>query len=594
MTRMSNYAPARMICVDLRPFDPIAEDFGVQAYLDLLGFTPDSIVFLNFFVDFLHDRGDIDDRPLNRLTVGQRGTPAKASWSRVQLLGLVTAIRARGIAAHLGILSSTRSDVWANVNSDFTFDEVIQTTRGGAELFGGSINPLKRLADGTFYEDVFVRDLVRVLNDYSFDGYVAGDGMLGLRGPRDTLKDSDFSVDMVSQFSERSGIVLPELADYDARADQVVANHFEAWVAFYVQRWADHVAKVAAALHPIGCQFIAIDSWSRNPEDLVASFGIDYRLLHENGLDAVLVQARETNKWRKHREGEYVREENSVFTFLAHKAYAPDLTFYWAQATANLPEFWNSVIDLPNVLERETYAYLWTVAFRDGAFQPCVDGICVIWGNDLSRENWRFLSERWDRAAEQLSSFAEPLGLTLVWTEKGIAETVAGRAGNAGAFADLLNSGILIQSAVATVDLGALADSQPQRSFLAFDREVLDDHPEIADRIVIVDGDRVLVDGDWAGGQDAVARLAARTRVTVSTGRVLGFRRFPDDGLVLSVENPANLFYEHVTVELPLTVGDVEVLPPRDWYRLPGANSTTSTVISVPPDGSTQLVVTSA
>ena len=44
-------------------------------------------------------------------------------------------------------------------------------------------------------------------------------------------------------------------------------------------------------------------------------------LLYENGLEGLFVRAMETNKWRKHREGEYVREQNNIYTFLAHKAY---------------------------------------------------------------------------------------------------------------------------------------------------------------------------------------------------------------------------------------------------------------------------------
>jgi hypothetical protein len=191
---------------------------------------------------------------------------------------------------------------------------------------------------------------------------------------------------MVAQFCEHSGIDLPRIKDYDARADYIVANHFDSWVGFYVHRWGVHAEKLSKALKAANKRFMAIDSWSRNPEEAITAFGIDYRLLYEKGLEGVFVQARETNKWRKHREGEYVREENSVYTFLAHKAYEPRLKYYWAEATANRPEFWNSLLDLPHVLERETYGYLWTTTAQGGQFSKTTDGVCVIWGNDLTAQ----------------------------------------------------------------------------------------------------------------------------------------------------------------------------------------------------------------
>lgn len=64
--------------------------------------------------------------------------------------------------------------------------------RGESLLWGEAINVLKRLKDGRFFEDIYIEKLMRVLDAFHFDGYVAGDGMLGLRGPRETLKDTDF------------------------------------------------------------------------------------------------------------------------------------------------------------------------------------------------------------------------------------------------------------------------------------------------------------------------------------------------------------------------------------------------------------------
>ncbi len=67
----------------------------------------------------------------------------------------------------------------------------------------GSINPLRRLPDGRYYEDVFLEDLIRYLEDFHMDGFLAGDGWCGLGV---MLKDGDFHPDMIDQFETWSGI----------------------------------------------------------------------------------------------------------------------------------------------------------------------------------------------------------------------------------------------------------------------------------------------------------------------------------------------------------------------------------------------------
>lgn len=584
-----------IICVDLRPFNPNQPDSGVQDYIAKLGFKPDIVVFLNFFVDFVHRHERIDDTPLSRMTVGQRGTPAPYGWTKQDLAKLILQLKEAGIRPFLGILSSTSSDVWKDVGIGWEFEEILQTKRGGSRLWGSAINPLKRFADGAYYEDVFARDLLRVLNDYQFDGYVAGDGMLGLRGPRETLLDTDFSEDMVEQFAAYHGLKLPSFEHYDERADYIVENYFPEWVRFYVHRWGQYVEKITAQLKPHGKTMMAIDSWSRNPEELLTAFGIDYRHLYEKGLEAVFVQARETNKWRKHREGEYVREENSVYTFLTHKAYEPRLRYYWAEATINLPEFWNSVLDLPHVLERETYGYLWTTCWREGMFSPIVDGICVIWGNDLTEEQWRWLARRWETAYAQIGTFQAPTGLTLLWSEQGINELEPANKKYGHRFAALLNAGVCIQSSVHADELekqtqGGFLDNYADQPLVSFDRATVLRIPSLVNRTFFVMEDCIEYRGMRYSMQEGIELMKKISGIRTSRGRVFGFQN-NEDALVLTVENPANLFYEHIEIEVPFDIQQVEVLPPREWFAIPETTAGNTTKISVAPDASAQVVV---
>lgn len=579
-----------VICVDLRPFNPILKDYGLNAYMRKLGFKPTVLVFLNFFVDFLHEHQGVDDSSLNRMTVGQRGTPSEHQWTKRDLFHLLAMIRQEGIRPVLGILASTKSDVWKDVNIQWNYDEILQTKRGGETMWGGAINPLKRFKDGTYYEDEFIRGLMQVILDYGFEGYVAGDGMLGLRGPRETLLDTDFSTDMVVQFAEYHGIPIPEFADYDERADYIVKNYFAEWTAFYVHRWGTHVNKVSKALRRHQKSFMAIDSWSRNPEELITAFGIDYKVLYENGLEAVFVQARETNKWRKHREGEYVREENSVYTFLTHKTYEPRLTYYWAEATINLPEFWNSVLDLPHVLERETYGYLWTTSFANGRFSKTTEGICVIWGNDLTEQQWAWLVQRWDAAYAQIETIKRPIGLTLLWNEKGMGELVPENKQYGHRFARLLNNGLCIQSCVHDRDVEQTQSGHGADWYVSFDPDVAHRIPRLQSFLFIVAEDRIEWNGTRFGWQEGIEFMKRMSGIRTSGGRIFGFLNQNDEYLI-SLENAGNLFYEHIEVQVPFEIGEVKVLPPREWFAIPDSTVANSTKVSVAPDASTQIII---
>lgn len=84
------------------------------------------------------------------------------------------------------------------------YDIFIMTRDGGSlRNSTGSINPLRRLPDGRYYEDVFLEDLIRYLEDFHMDGFLAGDGWCGLGV---MLKDGDFHPDMIDQFETWSGI----------------------------------------------------------------------------------------------------------------------------------------------------------------------------------------------------------------------------------------------------------------------------------------------------------------------------------------------------------------------------------------------------
>jgi hypothetical protein len=64
-------------------------------------------------------------------------------------------------------------------------------------VYSNSISVIKRLKDGTYFEDYFFKKLKEVIDFYGFDGVQMGDGV---SSNRPALQKGDFSDDMVGQF----------------------------------------------------------------------------------------------------------------------------------------------------------------------------------------------------------------------------------------------------------------------------------------------------------------------------------------------------------------------------------------------------------
>lgn len=388
--------------LDLRAFDNRKKDCGVQDYLNCLGFIPDVISLLECSVEQIHsNNGIIDSSTIPYFWVSERELPGGNEWNKRQLYNLVEAVHAAGSKFYMGTLASVNNHGEYFKRAEWLYShadeyDIFAVDRNG-KVFRedvGLLNPLRRLPDGRLYEDVFVEDLIKYLNDYNMDGYFAGDGWCGLAM---MLCDGDFHDDMIRQFEEWSGIKVPgttaqEYAEF--LWDTVENRHY--WIDFYRYRWAAFYKKISSRLKETGKELAALDPWARGSVDAVFDYGIDYKMLAEAGLKTVSIQAREEN-WG-HRGGEwlYVWEAGEIANLASIKAHAPEMEVYWAVATCNAPEHWIATKDTPNILERQSLS-LPTVTYIDksGEYKRVLDGVLFIFGTDLDNHDWNFLSERW-------------------------------------------------------------------------------------------------------------------------------------------------------------------------------------------------------
>lgn len=511
----------KILCVDLRSFSHDSS-WGVEAYISRCGFKPTAFCFLNFHTMFVLEYDGIDDRLIDPISVGQNGTPCNESWSLSDFRNLVGAIHAEGIKVYFGLLANTISPVWHNTNYKWKHPELLQTKIDGSLMWGNAVNVLKRLANGTYFDDLLADKLQQIIDDYSFDAYVAGDGMLGLRGPRETLMETDFSTDMTTQFSEWSGIMIDKNISYQERRHLICSSYYEEWVRFWVWRWKCHISKLRKRLSP-KTQIFALDAWSRSPENCRYDFGIDYRELYESGLSGVFIRAGESSKWRKHKEGEYAKEECSVYTFLAHKAYEPRLKYFWVQPVVNVPEFWNTVEDLPNVSRRELNAYM-GLHYQNGKYwDKVLSGICLIWANDLDASDWAFLTKEWREAISYSDSFRSPIGYSLLSASRGRFNHLLMKR--------MLDAGLPIQT---------ITDINSGKSVFLGQK---DQCP--SDDCFIFDGDRIYLGSTAMTFEQGVEEMKKRIGISSSSGRLSGCISV-EGKLVLHIENFENLFYEDV------------------------------------------------
>lgn len=436
-TEVSAATHERWLWIELIGFDHAAPDYGVGRFLETAGFVPEVISLLLFNPDFvhLHDRLD-PDRLLPVDCCSYAGHPRneereRQAWTRGQLRGLVEALHRHDIAVYPAVFDLFVSDEWLGRHSELLF-----VRRTGERL--ASVCPQKRLADGSLYEDFFVDRLVRILQDYGFDGYHGADGY---GHPRLAIYDGDFSDDLVGQFLAATGLQLPAAlavpADGDparirARADWIWSHWSSKWRGFRVERFTGFWAKVVTAVHGLGRRVVLNSCWTRDPFEAVYRYGVDYRRLVQVGVDGFVVEAAAAASETEREDSSARVLHDFAAMLLLLKATVPGVPLHNLCGVKDTREQWNVLRHAPTSLEREILTlgnlFMWQAA-TDGedlaesrqplhpvlSLVPCTRGPVVCLADDIRPEEWRWLRETWDLAFADRP--ARILGATVVWPD---------------------------------------------------------------------------------------------------------------------------------------------------------------------------------
>ena len=421
----------RWVWIELIGFDNGQPDYAVQAYLDKTGFIPDSVSLLFYTPDFVHAHKGMEAEwrlPMEICSYGARPYSrdrARQQWTNYELRSLVQELQKHGIEVYCAFFDIFQFDgedgseelaksVWCADHPE------LYEMRKTGEPFPG-INPLRRMKDGSYYEDRFVPELMEVLEDYGFDGYHGADGYTS---PRLTLAETDYSDDMVEQFLQWSGAALPgdlpavcdrDPGDMERRADWIWNNQRLQWIEFHGSRWAQLWCKIMAGIRQAGKKAFVNTAWTREPFEALYRYGVDYKMLAETGIDGFIVETVGASLSAGAGETEYEPGTEFMSMLLMIKAYVPHTKLICLNALADTHEQWDAISHAPTVLERDIHTLTSMYVIESGEPTRCAAGFMACLGDGISREGWKWITARWN-----LGFAARPqriVGAALVWSD---------------------------------------------------------------------------------------------------------------------------------------------------------------------------------
>lgn len=421
----------RWIWTDLLAFDVNQPDHDAKNYLDTLGFVPDVISLLISAADIvLQHQGLENDRVLPGDFCSRDGHDGnevrrRQTWTAYQLRDLIAGLRTAGAKVYLsGFVHYLNNQFHHEWLTDHPECKQVMTTIGRCD----ALNILARMSDGSYLEDYFARQLVRVCQDYGFDGWHGPDGYGPLNVP---LHIVDCSDDMIGQFIEFGRHDLPDVVTapsndkpdrLQSRMDWIWRNRRMEWIDFYVHRWTRFWGKIATALHAIGRKAVVNSAWTRDPFEAIYRYGVDYRRLVDAGVDGIVVETVAGGQTLLDNSRNYHYDYLAMLMLI--KAYVPDTRLICLCNTKDVIEDWDLLRHGPATIERETYALsnIYYIRADTGRLTRCADGFLACLGDGITQHEWLWLNRQWQLAFHNLPRSA--VGAVLVWSDVALQRSV--------------------------------------------------------------------------------------------------------------------------------------------------------------------------
>ncbi|GGM64599.1 hypothetical protein [Microbacterium saperdae] len=411
-------SPAKHVWIELIGFDNTLPDFGVGAVLGDMGERPERLSLLLFSAEFVHAHADDDDGLIPTECTSYAARPVavrgpRQDWTRAELRGLVRGLQDAGVAVFFAIFDLYQFELDGHTQQggwNRDHPELTVTDRTGAKRHG-LINPLGRLADGSAYVDTLVAGLTAVFAYYGFDGLHGADG---LSSPRLPLWAADFSDDMIAQFEEHRGALVP--AGFTAeRATWIWASARQEWISFIARRWEEFWTTVADSLHRLGATVMLNNAWMRDPFEALYRFGVDYRTLVSAGVDGFVLETVAAGV-EMLEAPTYPPIHGQMAAVLLIRAHLPHVPLAGLVSVHDTYEQWDVVHTAPAMLERDQrlLTALRAVAPAASESTPCLDASLYCLADGISPDVWAHLDRL--RTTCDAAPRVDPGGFTLLYS----------------------------------------------------------------------------------------------------------------------------------------------------------------------------------
>lgn len=387
------------IWMQMLGFDRNDPDRGAARFLERTGFTPKSICGLLFHPDFVHcHRGMEEEYVLFPDNCAYHGIPRnkereRQPWTNHDLRILIRELKKRGVEFYAGLMGSYLNDLhhheWLSDHPEVRCDRRDKR---------GSLMCLKRMADGSYYEDFFAAKLVETLVDYGMEGVHLADSFC----PTSQIYMSDYSLDLADQFMQHTGIAIP--AEYlqsdsneavNARADYIWANHCEAWIRFYEWRWEGFFRKVCGAAHAAGKKVWVLGMYCTDPFEARYIHAFDCKRVMDAGVDCITANILPTSVAlnAKGRPYYFHRMQMDLPLVSAQVDHGKIISMLGVQDAS---EEWSVLEHRPVQLERDLYTITAFRLQRDEQVREAAEGIFICLGDGIDPYHWQFLKSRID------------------------------------------------------------------------------------------------------------------------------------------------------------------------------------------------------
>lgn len=417
----------RWIWTELIAFDNTQDDFGVGEYIDTAGFTPDAICLLVTSPDFILAFEPVAEEVVLPADYCARDghefnqQRARQDWTNHQLRSLIENLQKRGVAVYVTVFTRFYGNKF---HHEWLSDhrEVCKVYRHAGWI--ASLNALARLADGTYFQQIFSDKLVETMQWYGFDGWHGADGWGPHNGP---LWLADASDDTIAQFAETTDAELPEVVTracvhevekLEERMAWIWRNVRRQWIDFNVDRWTDFWQTMVDALHVAGKKAVINSSWGRAPWESLYRYGIDYQRILATGVDGMIVETVAAGLAMDPRPSTATPQRHYDFLsmLMLIRAYVPEMKLIFLHNAHDVVEEWDAIRHLPTLLEKEIYALNNIFHVKDGgALRPSTDGFLVCLGDGLTGGHWDWLRQRWEQSLGPVP--ARCLGATVLWSD---------------------------------------------------------------------------------------------------------------------------------------------------------------------------------